>query len=205
MELEEASKVLETLYAGVNGYPLSLAERQRKGQTEWSLTYGEVVPEPFWRALSQTAPAPGEHFVDLGSGTGKAVFLAAALFDFAVLEGVELLEDLSLAAQAALTRYDAQLRPALPEEKQRQQLRFAQGDLLAYDLSKVDVVFTHAELFGRELLAKLGQKLGELKPGARVLAIGPPIPGPHLEVLKNLTCRMDWGVAAATSYRRLGA
>ena len=42
------------------------------------LTYGEVLFFPFYRLLADVVkPRPGEVFVDLGSGTGRAMFVAA--------------------------------------------------------------------------------------------------------------------------------
>ena len=58
---------------------LVLAGRRALGrEKDRELTYGEVLFEPFYRLLADVVkPRPGEVFADLGSGTGRAVFVAA--------------------------------------------------------------------------------------------------------------------------------
>ena len=50
------------------------------GQTEF--TYGEVLFCYFIPLLNLVSPKPGEIFWDLGSGTGKALAIAALAFPF---------------------------------------------------------------------------------------------------------------------------
>lgn len=59
-----------------------------------SHTYGEVDLEGFAEVLMSVAPQPGEIFVDLGSGTGRAVFCAAAIAPWKRVVGVEFVRDL---------------------------------------------------------------------------------------------------------------
>ena len=61
---------------------LVLAGRRALGrEKDPELTYGEVLFRPFYRMLADVVkPRPGEVFVDLGSGTGRAVFVAALCF-----------------------------------------------------------------------------------------------------------------------------
>ncbi|EKX43703.1 hypothetical protein GUITHDRAFT_110160 [Guillardia theta CCMP2712] len=63
-----------------------------------SHTYGEISPSSFAEILCLVQPKEGEIFVDLGSGTGKAVLLAASLFPFSESIGIEFVEPLHKAA-----------------------------------------------------------------------------------------------------------
>jgi hypothetical protein len=75
-----------------------------------SHTYGEVASDGFAEILALAEPQPGEAFIDLGSGSGKAVVLAAALYPFSKAVGVEFVRALHLAS----SRIVAAFRDALP-------------------------------------------------------------------------------------------
>jgi hypothetical protein len=75
-----------------------------------SHTYGEVASDGFAEILALAEPQPGEAFIDLGSGSGKAVVLAAALHPFSKAVGVEFVRALHLAS----SRIVAAFRDALP-------------------------------------------------------------------------------------------
>jgi len=99
-------KLLRTAYRGIRGIELSRTARL-SGGTE--LTYGEVVSTSFEQllmesaALVKTSTPPGQRcFVDLGSGTGKAVLTASLFADGLGLSrsiGIELLEPLHQSAE----------------------------------------------------------------------------------------------------------
>ena len=71
---------------------------------------GEVASDGFAEILALAEPQPGEAFIDLGSGSGKAVVLAAALHPFSKAVGVEFVRALHLAS----SRIVAAFRDALP-------------------------------------------------------------------------------------------
>ena len=103
-------------FRGVRGIALSKgARREREAESEGSdksLTYGEVVSASFELlileccSLISTANAAGARtFVDLGSGTGKAVITAALgpnSHGFCRCTGIELVSELDCAARTAI-------------------------------------------------------------------------------------------------------
>lgn len=104
-------------FRGVRGIALSKgARREREAESEGcdkSLTYGEVVSASFELlileccSLIRTVNATGARtFVDLGSGTGKAVITAALgpnSHGFCSCTGIELVPELDKAAKATLS------------------------------------------------------------------------------------------------------
>ena len=78
-----------------------------------SHTYGEVSAEGFAEILQLVQPHAGEVFVDLGSGTGKAVLTAAALHPFAKAVGVEFVAALHEASTRLVADFQ-KLAPSLP-------------------------------------------------------------------------------------------
>lgn len=166
--LNEIQKVFDALYAGVNGYDLSHAERTGERKDNPSFTYGEMLLEPFQRILELVGPRAGETFVDLGSGTGKVLVMADQLFAFGGVTGIEYLPALNGKACEILARYKSVLRPA----DRTCAITSRHGDMLAEDLSGADVVFVHATCMTVELIEGLGRKLLRTgKPGARFVLI----------------------------------
>ncbi|CAM9263907.1 unnamed protein product [Scytosiphon promiscuus] len=81
---QQTQQLLKWLYstrdAKLDGTKLSMEYRARlEGDTK-PLTYGEVHVPDFLSILELVKPKDGEIFVDLGSGTGKAVLAAACGF-----------------------------------------------------------------------------------------------------------------------------
>jgi len=202
MDLAHAQEIFEQLYSGFSGYDIARHEKERMGLQEAATTYGEVIPPAFHDVMLAASPKEGEVFFDLGSGTGKATFLAALAFPFRRVVGIELLPGLGDAARKVLSHYDAEIRPRLGPEHQQQRIDFIDGDFLATDLSEADVLFAHGTCYGPELIAKLTHKLEELKPGARVVMAGQTLTSPELVFQKMKVMKTDWGSALAAVYQR---
>ncbi|CAK0854860.1 unnamed protein product [Prorocentrum cordatum] len=85
-----------------------------------SLAAGEVLFAPFAALVRQLGPRPGELFLDLGSGTGRAVVAWALLQPRCRARGVEIRAPLHAEATA--------VRDRLPREAQRR-VELLHGDL----------------------------------------------------------------------------
>lgn len=203
MEFAAAKDVFESLYTGIAGYEVSHSQRKRDNLEDRSLIYGEVLPAGFHQLLTQANPPAGGVFYDLGSGSGKAIVLAALLGSFSRLVGVEILSDLVETSRSVLARFDAEVRPTLPPEQQAQKIEFLSTDLLSIDFSDADLVFTHSTCFESNLLKAMGEKLGELKKGAKVIGIGRTIPSAHLNKLQTTMIELDWGSTGGVLYERI--
>ncbi|KFE71770.1 SAM-dependent methyltransferase [Hyalangium minutum] len=202
MDLSQAKDIFQRLYQDLSGYETAQREKERLGRGDQSTTYGEILPESFVELMAAASPTEGDVFIDLGSGTGKATFMAALSFPLSKSMGVELLPGLGDLARERLAVYDSEFRPHLPEQHQRQRIEFIDGDLTEQDLSGVDIVFAHATCFPPELIAQLGKKLEELKPGARVIVAGNTLNTPALKFLAMKIMRADWGTALTAIYQR---
>lgn len=106
--MNEASAVYDELFEDTSlevGKTLSKDEREKKQLgKEKSLIYGEVEFNSFYRVLRKINPEPGLIFYDLGSGTGKAVFVARFTQDFSKCIGIEILEGLHNQASLIVQR-----------------------------------------------------------------------------------------------------
>lgn len=133
-------------------------------------------------ALRRACPNAGEgrEFVDLGSGLGKMVIVAALSGLFERARGVELLTELHEAATSARAAFDDALARGdgeVIEAARACEVTLDEGDLLNYDVSSADVVYIHATCFTPQLLSALALKLAsELKTGARVMIMSKQFP-----------------------------
>lgn len=202
MEITRATEIFDRLYADIPAYDIAQSEKKRLGKQDASTTYGEILPQAFHEVLSAVTPREGEVFFDLGSGTGKATLLAALTFPFSRSVGIELLPGLGDAARQVLRRFDTEVRPQLEPEYQQRKIEYIDGDFLQYDLSQADVVFAHGTCYPHELIGQLGDKLAELRPGARVVLVGHTFNTPELKFLRMMLMRADWGSALAALYER---
>lgn len=192
----------DRLYEGVEGYPLSHQARNRLGTEDRSLTYGEVMAEGFLEVLDKAAPRAGETFYDLGSGTGRAVFLAAMAHPFGRLVGIEFLDTLHQAAVAVSARFDAEVRPHLSAPRKDAAIELRGGDFLEADLSDAGVIFMQSNCFEPPLMKALVKKFEAVPAGVRILALGQFLNAPHLDLEETGPCELGWGSSFFALYRR---
>ena len=143
--------------------------------------------------LSEVPNLNNRIFYDLGSGTGRIVLLAALLFDFSKAVGIEHLDGLHRTAQEMLRRFNCEVKPALPIEKQKQTIEFRRGDIRDADFSDGDIFYIHCTCFQPELMTKLSMRLEELKPGTLLLMTTKTLSSTKYEIRKSDIAQMDWG------------
>jgi len=160
-------------------------------------TYGEVCTEGFLELLilstkDRHPPRRTSRFLDLGSGRGKAVLVAAHSKFFVHCVGVELLEPLHVMAVQARERLDSTIR---------QSIEFFQGNMLTFDVSEFDVVYLSCLTWNDDVLATLSGRLLYLSEGSRVLSLRKfDLPGFNL--VSQGRCSMSWGVTGAYVFER---
>ncbi len=198
-----AQHLLEALYSDVQGYALSAAGRSRIArESDPAFTYGEITPESIEFMLQQVQAKPGEVFYDLGSGTGKAVIFASFLGSFSKAVGIEFVDELCASAQKTLERYNAEVKPLLPLEKQMQTIEFRNADMFSQDISDADVIFTHCTCFDDDMMNRISKMCEGLKSGARVITVTKGLTSPEFISLGTFPFRLAWGDATLCFYQR---
>jgi len=161
-----AQQIFEKLYADVDGYKLSHDARAKASFAYAGYVYGEITYEGFSAVLEKAHPQPGEVFYDFGSGTGKAVILAALLYDFSKAVGIEILGDLYEASQEVLGKF---------EPKTNQKVEFIKADYRDVDFSDADIIFINATMMQYEFTDWFFDKLEKLKKETRIITSSLPL------------------------------
>lgn len=202
MEFAKAKELFEKLYKDVDGRSLSLRGREENELKSKSFVYGEVVPESFYEIISDLNPQPGQIFYDLGSGTGKAVFLAHFLFDFAQSKGIELLDTLFDASQEVYQRYEKEILPQIAHELGNKQMSLTRGDILQTDFSDADIIFMNSTCFQDDLMDALEPKLETIHANAHFISLSKPFKSPWFHQYKHKLYDFSWGQATAFYHRK---
>lgn len=196
-DLEEKSNVMTTLdeifTTLYSEYPHSVAketsrrERKDNDYISMSLVYGEISFQPFKLFIDQIKKdynvlvKPGGVFLDIGSGSGKAVFAAMLAHEFDGCYGIEILEGLHNISMEILKKWDEKYLKSCEEilvKKKRTRLQFTLGDVLEVDWpAHVDVYFLNSTCFSTNFLRDLTRKLNATcKSGAIIVTATHPLP-----------------------------
>jgi SAM-dependent methyltransferase len=172
-DIDTSLKLLSDAYTKLqSGYDISrqeVARAKKEGRYEEvaGLGYGEVDVEAFGNFVKAL---PSTHangvFLDLGSGSGKAVLAAAFDGTFSSCIGVEIVAPLHSLATQALERARE------IDAKKASKVSFVQGDMFAKEelCRLADVVLVTCTLFTDEMMVHLDEAVDELiRPGTIVI------------------------------------
>lgn len=167
--LRAAHSAFHSVFSEVDGIALSDAgkkDMEREGDSE--LTYGEVQFFPYWKAFRKAVqPRSGEVFVDLGSGTGRAVIATALGFpSLKRCVGLEVVPQLHWAALNAAGEIEQTSCETAPME-------FHESDFLAECTwpDYADIVWISSLCMTQKTLAAIEVEASRLKKGARVVTM----------------------------------
>jgi precorrin-6B methylase 2 len=199
---------LESLFAAAgDGYALSREAKRKQRENSVFLDgiqYGEVSISSFAAALTWVRPQPGETFVDVGSGVGKAVLAAAMLHPLEAAIGIEILDDLHDAAERALAGARRPRAPCGPLAARRVELRRA--DALAPPVAwadDADVVFCTTTCFTPEMRAAFVRGAERLRVGARVIVTTAPLESARFRLLRSERLPYGKGSLLFFAYERV--
>ncbi|TYZ61447.1 hypothetical protein PybrP1_005300 [[Pythium] brassicae (nom. inval.)] len=215
-----AQQAFEALYAD---HPLSVAkaasrtERRENQYISMALVYGEIALGPFKSVFDvlkrwhHVLEKPGGVFLDIGSGSGKAVFAATLLHDFDACYGIEILQNLHDMSETLLQLWDRKVKRQFPLsiQKKRTRIAFTLGDALEVEWpGNADFVFLNSTCFGEALLRELSEKLAiSCKPGAVVITATHALADAHnFDLLRTMKVQQEtWGEATWYIHRKRAA
>ncbi|KAM3571165.1 hypothetical protein VYU27_006778 [Nannochloropsis oceanica] len=162
---------------------------------------------------------PGKDVLyDIGSGTGKPCFAAAALFPFRKVVGIELLDKLHEAAMKIRKKWEMEAVSALVEARKggeggeasimtTTQLEFLHGDFRDVSLcdwpSEADICVANSTCFSPLLMRDLAELAAGMKEGSVFVTLTRRLPSEeHWEVVDDTLMVMSWGGATVYTQRK---
>jgi SAM-dependent methyltransferase len=192
--------VFHELYKNIDGYKIALGAQKKTGIYLQSFMYGEVTYKGLYEILHLVKPQAHETFYDLGSGTGKAVMIAALVTSCQKCVGIELLKDLYHTAETIKRNYFDTYLSTLPPYKKTQKIEFHHADFTKFDYTDADIVFMNSVAFHYEFDDAFVEKLGHLKRGTRIILTGTPIMLPHFTLIHQSKHLYSWGEESNNVY-----
>lgn len=197
----EGLNIIDQIYQHTNAHKISQKYRNQNNLKEESFLYGEVYAVTFLKLMDLTHPKPGEHFYDLGSGSGKLVLLADYCYPFKSTTGIELLPVLHELSIQKLSDYQK-----LKEKNgrpQSSQIKFIQANFLEIDFTNANIIIINATAFKGEIFDLLEEKLKLIPAGARVIITSLPIRADEFEMIYSGHEVMSWGFCSVRIYKKL--
>ncbi|MCW5590334.1 MAG: hypothetical protein KIT27_11815 [Legionellales bacterium] len=199
---ENAVAVMNRIYGNLDARRVSLDERKRLNLDNDCFVYGEITYDTFTTMLDIADPKPGEVFYDLGSGSGKAVMMAALLGDFSKACGVELLDALHKLSADQLEKFNQDPRPEFNGKQFN--ISYLHDDLFKQDISDADIVYINATCFIGDIWEKTVNKLNqELRTGGRVMLCTKSLPSTHYQQLYSQLMEMSWGPCTINVFKKI--
>lgn len=175
-------------------HPLA-EEARRYAVPARSLVAGEIELSSFAPLIASLRVAPGERFLDLGSGLGRAVVAWALLLPQCTAAGIEIRQSLHDGAVGIVGGLS-------PELQQRVHLHC--GDIFLCDWHEANVLLVNSTGFDDDLMAKVAAKVVHTVAGTRVITLSQPLLHCRgLELLSQAPYRMTWGNCTVYVYQRV--
>lgn len=190
MAIDKVKNVFDLLYTNINGKTISNAARAKLSSWYIGHTYGEITYHGFLKMLAMAKPKRNEVFYDLGSGTGKGVFLAAMLVNFSKVIGIEILKELYDTSQQILNSCK---RLIGQDNVVHQSIKFIHGDFRETDISDADVIFMNATCMKYEIDLPFVHNLEQLKKGTRIITNTGFIRSEKYEINRIGPVAFTWG------------
>lgn len=159
-----------------------------------SLAAGEVRFLSFASLVAALAPARTAHFLDLGSGTGRAVTAWGLLLPEGTATGVEIRQPL----------HDVATQTVRGVDQLQGRVDLVCGDFFDVAWTPADVLLVNSTGFGDEIMMRISKHLDGLGAQAQVITLSQPIheSTKGWKVAHQAPYRMSWGNATVYIYRR---
>jgi hypothetical protein len=194
--------IIEDLFRGISGMNVAIEAKKSMSGDSRAFLYGEVHYLSFSELLKAAAPEKGGVFYDLGSGAGRAVFSAALLHEFSIVNGVELVKPLHQLSCNLLDRFN-QMPMVHDFFKDRPtKVNFINGDFLLTDIQDATVVFINATAFWGDLWTNIVFKLNQLSSGTKIILTSRKLGEELYKLIDEGQYLMSWGMAWVFTYEK---
>ncbi len=196
-EKDRAHQIFKMLFSNKVEQHLTSRLNNILKKQDISYTYGEIEFVAFGLLLEKANPAPEDTMIDLGSGTGKAVFAASLLYPTLHVTGIELASHLYQFSLKQLDKFKSLMKDDDPA------IILVKGDMLTVDLSAYNIVFANATCFSPELFAGLLNCLGDMPVGARLIITTKEVVREDFAEIYHEVLVMSWGKCHCRVYEKI--
>lgn len=179
--LESYKSSVESLNSLFESLPCEICHAISKGSSERksnccsTLAYGEIEFESFgsfilnlYKDLDLDTKNEQMSFVDIGCGSGKAVFSAYMMNIFSKCTGIEIIADLHKTCQQVLRDYNKHF---LSSPDDLVYVDFVLGDATYIDWKDYDVAFVYATCFDSPMMHRLTQTAQKMNTGSIIIIL----------------------------------
>jgi SAM-dependent methyltransferase len=182
---------MDFFYKKVKPAKVSYQERKDKNiLDDKTLTYGESTWNGLIKIIDDLEIKDNDVFYDLGSGSGKIIFLVNKKFGIKAI-GIEFIE------------YFTKLSDIIKKKLDLDKIKFINSDFFKEDFSKGTIFYMTATCFNDEIMERMSEKFKKLKPGARIVTITRPLKGDHLELYKKKIVEFGWSKDHVYFYKKI--
>jgi hypothetical protein len=147
-------------------------------------------------------------FVDLGSGTGKAVMAAGLCRHFSHVWGIELLPCTSAIAELLIEDYVRDVLPgARPASNPLLSCSVERGDFFQPDVlarwTGADFVFCNCVTWDQGTMDAMSAAAERMRPGALFVTVLCPLSSDKFELVDEAELKFSWGFVEALVHRRM--
>jgi hypothetical protein len=165
-----------------------------------SLVYGDIDFFSFANILVKIKPRTGEIFVDLGSGTGRAVAAAMILYGDVLSRsvGIEILPRLHRSAASVINDLILEMAANPTFASHSCEAMVEEGDVLdegGFNWTTGDIIFINSTCFSDTLFQRVAAKCEQLKSGTRVLTLTKHLTSSRFKISSSINYTMSWGLA----------
>lgn len=176
-------------YLFQNPFRLSRREGRSTELPADDLIYGETPILTAWSILRELAAGPEDRVVDLGSGRGQTVFVAALAFGCRGL-GLEVLPSFIERSRA------------IARSLSLDSVEFRQADVRSEDLPEASIYFLAPTTLTESSWSALKRMMLRAPEGARAVSITSPLPELGWETLDVRKRPYSWGLSTTYLQRR---
>lgn len=196
---EDAKTAFNALFLGVHGESLSLEERSSRNMTSTEYVYGEATFHGFSSLLDSLDIPVGSTFLDLGSGTGKALAISYLTQPFSKVIGIEYLENISDTATHLMNALSHALKKISAPTAQSWEI--IRGDIFVDPLPLAQVIYIASTCFSDRQMLTLSKRLALYDSGTTVISLSKNIEHIKIAYLKSEPLECSWGTSVAHLYQ----
>lgn len=197
------TSIIDELYAPINASEVSiLARRHSFVMGDQSFIYGDIDTSSFIQLLHRCSLPQGAHFVDLGSGSGKACCCAATHPSLDRIQGIEFLEPLHKLACQQTAAFCHRVSDEIEWNVSDSLFDMRHGDIKDLGWIHANVVFLNGACFTDEMMNCIHQGFSSLHDHSTIITINQPIDRAEFELKFHQPIGASWGDATAYIYQK---